>query len=121
MNKEEPRKNIYKSDREEYRAKVDRILQEIEKDDRTDNCQKSNKVVIEASETNAIPSKNHSGEAFMSTDELLNCWNEIHSNKFASPASYLENKENLKDKELLYYASVGMNSGKATGWDDITC
>ena len=132
MSKEElvtARRNIYKSGREDYRTYVDSILQEIEKADRTGNSRavtKLTKLLSKQHNSTVMPSKNHSGELITSTDELLSCWNEFLSKKFASPVSDLDrdieqtvsNEDSLTDKEL-DDALDGMKSGKAPGWDDM--
>ena len=132
MSKEElvtARKNIYKSGREDYRAYVDSILQEIEKADCTGNSRavsKLTKLLSKQHNSTVMPSKNHAGESITSTDELLSCWNEFLSKKFSSPASDLgrdieqtvSNEDYLTDKER-DDALDGMKSGKAPSWDDM--
>ena len=123
------RKNIYKSCREDYRSYIDSILQEIEKADRKGNTRaisKLTKSLTKQHNSTVMPSKNHSGDQITSTDELLRCWNEFLSKKFAAPASDLDKgieqvvseEDYLSDKEL-DDALNGMKTGKAPGWDNI--
>ena len=82
-------KSISRSCREDYRAYVDGIINDMETAERTGNKREVTRLVKllngKANTAAAMPSKDLTGKPIMSVDQLLTAWNEFLSKKFAAP------------------------------------
>ena len=132
LNKEERKdmnRAIFKSCRNDYRAYVNGIIEDIESAERSGNAREITnltKVLSKSKNSNIMPSKDLAGSPNTTSEQLLESWNEFLSKKFAAPEcdnnrdrEHTVSKEDPLSVEELDAALFAMKSGKASGWDDV--
>ena len=123
-------KAISNSSRNDYRAYIDRILDDMAAAESVGNSREINRLVKvlggKQNQTSPMPSKDLNGEPIVCSEKLLSEWNTFLTAKFAQPSIDISSQrettvcpeDHLTDEEL-QTCLKGLSDGKAPGPDGL--